>query len=190
MLTRRNYQIALIVLTSLLIGCNGSVTTRQRVEAETAPFNPAYFMDETKRHWAVPFDVVHGELELADRPIEERPGPLRYFPPGAGNTTVIYRDMYGGELGRYQMEDPTQTRSCDFDQKKSPAKKRGRPRGGKEKLKGGQVDILVPADARIAQIEVITQEVGRHDVRGHREEKGLTRTKLPSTLKKAVNVTR
>ena len=146
--------VAIVLLTSswLASGCAGiraeqrSEHDRRLVEATTRPFNPAYFKDETRRHRAIPFDIVNGELELSARSIEERPGPLPYRPPGAGSVVVIYKDAQGRTLGRYAIPDPTGARSCDLDN--------GKIVGEVKRIEEGKVDLLVPVDDRIVQIEV------------------------------------
>jgi len=124
------------------------------------PFNPGYFKDENQRHLAIHFRIEDGKLAINQE--KEKDGKLRSgnlpYSPG-GDTVVVYKDSNGTEIGRYSIEDPSKSRSCDLIDGK---------RLGVFPLEKGDVELLLPPNPEIAVINIIyaDKESQKIDVHG------------------------
>ncbi len=150
----RTWLLALL-LGSLAIDCGdrGSKELSQIREAERGirPFDPATLHDSTRLHVALKFKIVQDSLQLLPDSVSLRPGRMPYHPRQAGGFTVTFRDSTEHELESYTMEDPRIVRSCDFSQGSQ---------GVTTVRSSGQVQILAPADIRIASV-VLSSAGGR-----------------------------
>ncbi len=109
------------------------------------PFNPGYFKDENQRHLAIHFRIEDGKLAInKEKDGESHSGNLPYSP--GGDTVVVYKDSNGTEIGRYSIEDPSKSRSCDLIDDK---------RLGVFPLEKGDVELLLPTNPDIASIDII-----------------------------------
>lgn|GEM_PF-6496616 len=144
----RGWILALLVAL-LGAGCqdqrNKEISEIREAERGVRPFDPAALHDSTRQHVALKFQIVQDSLGYQPDSVFLRPGRMPYRPPGAGGFAVAFRDSADHPLESlsYTMEDPRLLRSCDFSQ--------GRP-GGTTLRSSGQVEILAPADPRIASI--------------------------------------
>lgn len=152
MTSLKNIQLYIVstLFISVLTGCGSmgqySEYNKQQKAADATPsFDPAYFKDSKRRHLAVTFDIEEGVLKQPTKPIEVRPGNLPYRSATAGDVVIVYRDKSGKELGRYAVHDPVLARSCESDE--------GRE-GELKTIPNGNVEVLLPLDSRIAQVDV------------------------------------
>jgi len=135
-----------------LAGCTSEIDEyqqyrkQQQVEGATPAFNPAHFKEAERRHVAVFFEIVGGNLQLAARPAQLRPGNLPYRSQTAGDVVVVYRDNAGKELGRYATLDPILARSCDSEKRRV---------GELKPLPDGLVvEVLLPYDPHIQTVDI------------------------------------
>lgn len=143
---------SLLLMVRMIGGCATVAETkrfvdRDRAEANTDPFRPAPAAVAPRRnemHLAVFFDATDGQLALAARPAELRPGRLPYRRRSAGPFEVSYRNAQGRIIGSYRRDDPATVRVCDTAQ--------GAPLGAVP-IATGVVEVLVPADFSIATLQ-------------------------------------
>ncbi len=134
-------------------GCTGKTwqefqmaRDRENLEDNTPAFNPGYFKNQTNQHLALFFEIIEGQLTLSSRPAELRPGSLPHQNRSAGNVEIKYFDGTGEKLGQYAIEDPLIARSCDVEA--------GEIMGETKNIPSGTVEILLPDNLMITQIEV------------------------------------
>ena len=150
--------LGILAFWGFMINCSrGGDTSDAPIIPETGrykirPFNPGYFKDENQKHLAIPLRIKGGKLEINREKVNNvklRSGNLPYSP--GGDTVVVYKDLDGTEIGRYSIEDPTKSRSCDLID--------GKERLGVYQLNKADVELelelLLPSNPEIAFINII-----------------------------------
>ena len=113
---------------------------RQHIEDNTPAFDPLYFTDSQHRHLALYLEIEDGDLSLANRKAELRPGNMPYHPMKSGAFVIKYISNDGTELGRYAIEDIRYLRSCsELNDNIKP-------------IITGTIEVLLPADYRIDSV--------------------------------------
>lgn len=144
------------LLSVYLTGCSDAMDDYDRYKAQndvaekTPDFDPAYFKDTKQRHMAVFFDIQDDMLRLSDRPVQVRPGNMPYRSESAGNVKIVYKNAEGKTLGSYSTYDPILARSCD--------EQRGGLKGEFKTIVKGTVEVLLPLNQQISQIEIISAD--------------------------------
>lgn len=160
------------LLSCYLSGCNDAMEDYNRYKAQndiaekTPDFDPTYYKDTKRRHMAVFFDVQDGELKLSARPVQVRVGNMPYKPESAGNVKIVYKNAEGKTLGNYNVYDPILARSCD--------EQKGGLKGEFKKITKGTIEVLLPLNQQISQIEIIAADDKRKSFNvGERVKKGM-----------------
>ncbi|UCF70183.1 MAG: hypothetical protein JSW49_08265 [candidate division WOR-3 bacterium] len=151
----KNLLPVLFIVLTFLSNCSRQIETyqdekqRQKVEKTTPEYNATYFVDPESKHLALIFDIVDGELKLADGPAQLRPGRMPYYSTEttAGGFLVVFNDAAGEKIGQYTIEDPRFVRSCDFDYDSTNVV---------QPIRDGSIEILLPYDIKIATIVIGT----------------------------------
>lgn len=161
-----------ILFIGLLSGCSDAMDDYNRYKAQndvaekTPDFDPTYYKDTKRRHMAVFFDVQDGKLKLSAKPAQVRVGNMPYKPKSSGNVRIVYKNAESKTLGSYSVYDPILVRSCD--------EQKGGVKGEFKTIEKGTIEVLVPLNQEISQIEIISADDKRKSFKvGGRVKKGI-----------------